>query len=789
MGVFLPFTFLEGIDGYGISEFGDAAGSFSVSCTSANPMVVTKTNHGLSDGDIVAFHEDTTTLPQRTTPFKLRLQDRGVPTSFVVTNKTDHTFTLRLAGTATASPPYGPISGEYASSSTGTDVRMIQQHKITDITSATWTFTNALPDSYLLNGGYIIVDWEDSGVMKRSWSIITNNPTSTTFSIAATAYPWLGDGAPTSAVAVKRYTAWQPNFNDNPHSYLPGEGYTYPNNDISPYPESANGAAIHNRPRGLAGHCYGDRFGEMLTGALRLSASIGKRVNVVLLGFNQSGLVPSSARTSPAHHFSGYVSGFTSQQNSWSIANEWPYDWGVTRPTGLAFGSKNQFDHLTRLLTTVLPNALKAESSTKTLRCLGIVFLQGEEDALDVSSKQHYGSSLRAFIVALRNLINKLGYNPYANGAEIPYVQPRIAHIPYELDGTYNYFGVSTAIAGDTDGLVNSAIEENTAADAFAASVKVDDLPRIVAEPGVYNGVGEAELGARISDKLGRLIDYALGHGSLALSNTQTRLVEICNLALSFIGDSGLLTSLEDGSEQATLCKRFLPEARDGLLQMRQWGFAMRRRALVRIQKLEGELYQHFNNCYVLPEDALNAFAVLPAVVVPDQNFDYEEVLTSSYSSDFAANDGSGTAPKPVQTKRLLVVGGGLEGGVTIEPDSLLPILSNIELDPVPFTVEQSPFGHRYIFTNENYATLQYVARVVDADQYSPQFTTALACYLGSMLAGVIVKGDQGEAVSARLLQKAAGFIRSASSSDARQQRPVDSHRPFGFVPDHLANR
>jgi hypothetical protein len=169
-------------------------------------------------------------------------------------------------------------------------------------------------------------------------------------------------------------------------------------------------------------------------------------------------------------------------------------------------------------------------------------------------------------------------------------------------------------------------------------------------------------------------------------------------------------------------------------------------------------------------------------------------VITAAYSADFAANDGAAAsvvAPPSSDVLDIVVSPGGPGGddGVAVEVDSLLPIQSHVELEPEPYAVEQSPFGHRYIFTNQTHATLQYVARVVDADQYSPQFATALACYLGSMLASVTIKGDEGEAVSGRLLQKAAGFVRAASASDARQQRPIDSSRPFGFVPDHLANR
>jgi hypothetical protein len=36
---------------------------------------------------------------------------------------------------------------------------------------------------------------------------------------------------------------------------------------------------------------------------------------------------------------------------------------------------------------------------------------------------------------------------------------------------------------------------------------------------------------------------------------------------------------------------------------------------MVRIQKPEASLYQHFNNCYVMPEEALSAFRVLPGIL------------------------------------------------------------------------------------------------------------------------------------------------------------------------------
>ena len=647
-------------------------------------------------------------------------------------------------------------------------------HGITGISGTTWTYANAVGTADHLNGGYVLVDWETGGVTKRSWAPITDS-TTTTFVVGT----WLGDGDPTAHGNVKRYTAWIPHYNDSPHAYLPGEGFTYPNNDMQPCAASAIGAAVHNRPRNITGNAYGDKFGDMLVAASRLSSSTGKRVNVVHLGVNDSSLVPSNARN---------ASGFPGALGWWDFENHGT--WAPNNPDSI-------YQRLDKLLRTVLPNALLAEASTKSLRCLGIVFSQGETDALSTSSRQHYSKTQKGFITALRNLIDTLGFTPYANGAKIPYVQPRIAYLPYALDATYDNHsergGGTVAYNADTESLVNTAIEENTSADGFAASVKVDDLPRLTADPGIYSGIGEAELGSRIGDKLSILVDYGLAHGSTALANAQTKLVGICNLALSNIGDSGQITSLDDGSEQAALCKKFLPEARDGLLQMRQWSFALRRRQLVGIQRPEAALFQHWTNCYVMPAEAMSAFTVLPPVVGPSSDsFDHTEVTTAAYGVTFAANDGSATETNTEGVEvdaALISPGPGGESGVVMEAASLLPIQSHIALEPQAYAVEQSPLGHRYIFTNQTYATLQYVARVVDADQYSPQFATALACYLGSMLASVTIKGDEGEAVSGRLLQKTAGFVRAASASDARQQRPIDSSRPFGFVPDHLAHR
>lgn len=659
----------------------------------------------------------------------------------------------------------------YGISETGDSENPATAHPITGIASAVWTFSNALGFEDLLNGGYVLVDWETGGVTKRSWAPITDS-TTTTFTVGT----WLGDGDPTTHTNVKRYTAWIPHFNDSPHAYLPGEGFSYPNHDPLPCARSAIGANIHNRPRGLTGNAYQDSFGALLVAAMKVSAATGKRVNIVNLSATDALLAPSSDRN---------PYGFPGQLGWWD--QEDTATWNPADSTAL-------YARLDKLLRTVLPNAMTAEGNTKTLKCLGVVFAAGDADALDVRARQNYGAAQRLLVSVLRRLIGDLGYSPYENGALLPFVHPRIPFLPYSIDGTYARHagrgGGTMVYDADIRGRVNSAIEENTVADEFATAVRVDDLPRDDTDPGLYSGVGEAELGARIGDALTSLIDYGLGFGSATLATPQTRLIDICNLALAHIGDAKQIASLSEGSEQALLCRRFLPEARDELLQSRPWGFATRRRQLVPIAMPEARIFEYWAHCYVVPAEAVFSFKVLPpAVEASAASFDYTDVLEAAYESTFVTNSGSvstGTTgtPSPVGHNPS-----GAWAGVVMESAPLLPVVAESEQEPQPFLVEQSPYGHRYLFTNQPQATLQYAARVVDADLYSPLFASALAANLASKLAPVLIKGQEGEMVSARLLAKTAGYANAAASADANQQRLTEADRPYGFVPDHMRHR
>ncbi len=630
-------------------------------------------------------------------------------------------------------------------------------------TAATSTPNNTLTvtgtpllDNYYVNG-YLRVDWETGGNAKVSYGRIESN-TNNTFTITS----WLGDGEPTGTPGQWRWTAWVPHYNNNPWSYDAGEGYTYPNNDMHPCAFSTNGAAIRNRPRNITGSAYGDRFGDLLIVAQRMSMATGKRINVVHLGINAAGLAPVNVINT--FGFDGIL-GWYDHRNAGAWAQ--------------SLGGEGIFQRLDTLLRYSLPNALAAEGNTKTPKFLAWFYSQGETDALNRGSRLHYRESLRGLKAAIRNTIKGLGYSPYSDDAEMPWVQAKVMHVPYELKGTYPYYSdPNYNFTGDGESLVNNAILEENAGDEFGEWIYTDDLPRLNTDPGHLNGVGECARGARSSKRMAELVDHALGYGSPCLTS-QDEMVRLYNRALALIGEAPDIQSLSDGSEQVRLCKLFGTECRDTLLQMRQWSFALRRVALTEVHMPQQPLYTQWGHCYVMPPEALNAFRVLPPDVIETPPTEAELISWAvdpayAYTSAFVA-----------AWDETLALNTSIDTG-TVDA-SELPLVDEDSLEPQPYQVERSPHGGRYIFANQRQATLQYVERVSDATEWSPAFSEAFCAYLGSKLAGAIIKGREGERVAAGMLQKSAGYVRVASSTEAIQRKP--KHGPFDFIPDHLKNR
>lgn len=813
---FLPYSFLEGIDSYGVSSEGDAANgiegvrsfdhAFSTVIATSNTFSIDMPVAALAGGYIVVHWKVTSggALKRSWARISTNAKTSSAGSNSITIDgagwlgdgKPDLHSTVRVGATSIAAPG------------------------ATSITASAGT-----PFSGCLAGDYVEVGSSIGIVASTAGAGATIN---------LTAAGWFG-GTPTAVVAtvytsaatatVQLWEAWIPHYNNSPHAYDPGLGFRYPNNDMMPYfggangftsgsagPSTATSAAgsptpmltdsgaswlpnqwqgykvtsggivgeitgnsktklygtwiggvapalatyvfstnaiagprIHNRARGITANSYGDRFGSLLNYASRLSAAIGKRVNVIHLGVNSSPIFQQSASNFFA--FPGQVGWFDFHAH---------LSWSPSQVNGSA-------QRLKRMIDTIAPAALAAEGNTKPLRVLGIAWLQGEGDALGGNSNSAYGRSIKAFADWLRDVITDAGMNPYGNSAKIPWVQPRITHVPYEITGTFAYynalarFSTNIQLSGDDEGWANNGIVEFCETDGFAAYQTNDDLTKVgdttlinSIDPLHYDGKGEVHVGLRIAEDMGRLVDYSLSFGSTSLEHQNTRALSICNMALACIGESQI-TSLDDGSTQANLCKQFLNEARDTLLQSRQWGFALRRVELAEVKKPpmsysgRTSLYDQYAYCYVVPADALNAFAVLPASA--NTNSDYTQL-----SSD------------PDTVMAQMIAGGPA---------------------PVPYAIENSPTtGGRLIFTNQADAVLRYTARIVDAETFSPLFATALSWMLASMLASSIIKGDTGEQVSQRCLVKAGGYTRMAANSDGNQRSMKLQH-----VPDHLSNR
>jgi hypothetical protein len=188
--------------------------------------------------------------------------------------------------------------------------------------------------------------------------------------------------------------------------------------------------------------------------------------------------------------------------------------------------------------------------------------------------------------------------------------------------------------------------------------------------------------------------------------------VDICNLALSHIGDRANISAINppEGSAQAQHCARFYPMARDEMLQLMRPSFAIKRIALadaslvVTVPSQWQFAYQYPANCLVLDG-------------VFDPNRTYDET----------------------------------DSGARIE-------VGDDEDD-----------GMRVIYTNVEAAVARYVYQVTDTTRYSPLFTQALSRLLASYLAGPIVKGNAGVQLADAQRKLAMGFLDAANVSDANQ--------------------
>lgn len=191
--------------------------------------------------------------------------------------------------------------------------------------------------------------------------------------------------------------------------------------------------------------------------------------------------------------------------------------------------------------------------------------------------------------------------------------------------------------------------------------------------------------------------------------------VEICNLALSHLGDSATIASIDppEGSAQAEHCARFYPIARDSLLEMHPWNFATRR---VSLAALAVETWG-WSYAYAVPSSCLRVVSVLPFESASDDE-------TQPYETE-AAEDGS------------------------------LIIRTNVEA-----------------------ATCRYITKVTDTVRMPPLFVDALARLLASYMSGPVVKGESGRKAGMEQLQIFRQVASQAMVSDANQRMVRPTHTP-----------
>ena len=200
--------------------------------------------------------------------------------------------------------------------------------------------------------------------------------------------------------------------------------------------------------------------------------------------------------------------------------------------------------------------------------------------------------------------------------------------------------------------------------------------------------------------------------------------VDICNLALAHLGDDATIASLSppEGSAQAEKAARFYPIARNNLLEMHNWNFAAKRGNLA----LTTNTLDQWDYAYVAPADMMSPVAI----------------ISPTSQNDYATRMSAGDTP----------------GGIT---SNYAPTIVAGQYTPQQFAVEGE-----FIYTNQENAMLRYQAFITDSSLFSPLFVTTLSWHLASMLAGPVIKGDQGAAEAKRSTQMMQGYLTQAKQSD-----------------------
>jgi hypothetical protein len=114
----------------------------------------------------------------------------------------------------------------------------------------------------------------------------------------------------------------------------------------------------------------------------------------------------------------------------------------------------------------------------------------------------------------------------------------------------------------------------------------------------------------------------------------------------------------------------------------------------------------------------------------------------------------------------------------TLKLLAVLPAAAANDAETQDFEPESDSTGTAIILTNQEAASLRYIARTTDTTKFSPLFVDALAWLLASYLAGPVLKGDAGAASAKTCYQSFLVAFSLAKTSDANQRKVRPDHSP-----------
>lgn len=205
--------------------------------------------------------------------------------------------------------------------------------------------------------------------------------------------------------------------------------------------------------------------------------------------------------------------------------------------------------------------------------------------------------------------------------------------------------------------------------------------------------------------------------------------VSICNLALSYLGDSANMVSIDapEKSTQAELCSRLYPTAVSALLDMHDWSFATKRKAVPEVPDEDGFGWR---KVFQLPSDAL----------------------------------------------RIISVKDYLRQEAFWHPKASYP---DYEFPQVDFEVKDAK-----LYTNAENAVVEYISSNTNVSRFTPDFVVALSYFLAHQLVGARVKGKEGQTLAQSLYKQFLVSLSTAKTKDASQQQ-----KRIHFVPSWIRAR